>query len=560
MVQINNFTGFETQGLEESTASAGPPTFDTTDPGSGQACLLLDAAAEEYDLSLVADGITDTGSEYIVGFRVKFASLTGDETGFAELRTDTGRLWTIEVSATANKLDLEVSGDEVTSTGSVGTSNYHYVEVHCTRVGSSNDTLEFFINGVSEGTLSGITFSTDPTLMRFRYDGSNTIRVDDVYILSGATAATDRLGGGTISEMPEVFAYQNDLASATADLSAVSGGGAVLNAGNWDDAAETPGNESSSADFTGTPLDGVAYTDFGIRPGPAAVLGDTYFFDESDASCVNNASLWTGCTSGFDGSTATGVSTSSTTAGSATSGYIGAEGTDAPSSGGTINAVIARVFGSRGGTAAALNAEIATNGRAELLMDQNFEVPDTVTGWGPWFVVPAPSGGWTFATIQALEIRLYDPTTSTNVVICRRAEIFVQHSTGSTQFNPTIDGDANIRAWKGIWHAERGGGGATTHTIYIGNDADTEGNFDSTTIALLNNTEADFEFLGETDPPLSTENFAQGFGVSGNQDFRCREMWATLLHVPSAADDVDAGILIGGEQQPLIKPGGMVPY
>ncbi len=41
------------------------------------------------------------------------------------------------------------------------------------------------------------------------------------------------------------------------------------------------------------------------------------------------------------------------------------------------------------------------------------------------------------------------------------------------------------------------------------------------------------------------------------------EGWAalTISIFPAAADsDVDAGILIGGEQQPMIKPGGMVPY
>jgi hypothetical protein len=203
-----------------------------------------------------------------------------------------------------------------------------------------------------------------------------TLLFDDVYILSGATAASDRLGDC------EVLVYQNDLASATADDGAVGSDPGTLDTGNWDDSAETPGNNANNSAFTVTAADsGVAYTDGGSRAGPS---GDA-----------------------------------------------------------------------------------------------------------------------------------------------------------------DIDGDSNIRAWKGVWNADRTGGGGTTHTIYIGHDSDVTDGFDSAIVTLLNGTVDEFTLLGETDPPLSTENFAQGFGKSsGGRDFDNRDMWAMLLHIPSAAPTGDP--LLGG--------------
>ncbi len=405
MVQINNFTGFETQGNEESSGVTATPLYNTSIPRSGAACIDL-SATENYSFPWVADGVTDAGTDYIFGFGFRTDSTAFSNATIVSVFDDSGGL-IFEVRAASTEVIFlrDANGTQIGLVDfTISPDTWYYVEVYA-QLNNASANWEWFVDGTSieSGSAADLTdgnaFGTATSDLVFDDVGNASTFFDDVYILSGASAATDRFGGGTINEMPEVFMYQNDRneGDGTADLSAISGGGLTLNSGEWTDAANTPGSEASSADFTGTPLDGVAYTDGGARAGPS---GDA-----------------------------------------------------------------------------------------------------------------------------------------------------------------NIDGDSNIKAWKGIWHAERGGGGATTHTIYIGNDADTEGNFDNGTIALLNNEEANFELLGETDPPLSTENFAQGFGVSGNQDFRCREMWATLLHVPSAADsDVDAGILIGGEQQPIIKPGGMVPY
>ena len=46
--QMNNVTGFETQGTEEASATAGTPTFETTNQRSGESALILDNSAEQY--------------------------------------------------------------------------------------------------------------------------------------------------------------------------------------------------------------------------------------------------------------------------------------------------------------------------------------------------------------------------------------------------------------------------------------------------------------------------------------------------------------------------------
>ncbi len=568
MVQINNFTGFETQGLEETNSAAGTPTFETINQRTGGSALILDDTAEEYDFPWVADGITDAGDDYVIGFAFRKSANAADI--FLRILDDAAGLVLRLNLLSGGDIEFRNSGGSLLDTSAVLNSDqWYYFEIYFEN--TNTGAWEWFQDGVSIGSgTSDFQPAASPalgasSLIKLEGIATVTLLFDDVYILSGATAATDRLGGGTINEMPEVFMYQNDRneGDGTADLSAISGGGLTLNSGEWTDAANTPGSEASSADFTGTPLDGVAYADGGARRGPANLTGDTYYFDTSDAGPRDNDSVWTNDANGFDGSIST--LTRSTTSGTFATNELQGEGTTAPSSGGTIGECFARIYAEGDDSDDEVQFVVLTDGEAETALSSRAFAPGTVARWSPWFAMTEPGGGWTFAVIQALETTFWGSSDATfNGIDVYRVEIFIEHTSGSETWDrgTIVDGDANIKAVKGIWHAERGGGGATTHTIYIGNDADSEGGFDSTTITLLNNTEADFEFLGETDPPLSTENFAQGFGVSGNQDFRCREMWATLLHVPSAADDadVDAGILIGGEQQPLIKPGGMVPY
>ena len=69
--------------------------------------------------------------------------------------------------------------------------------------------------------------------MRFANGATaSALGIDDYYLISGATASSDRLAG-TLGV--EIFKYQSSKASATPD-----DGGGDLNTGEWGDAGETP--------------------------------------------------------------------------------------------------------------------------------------------------------------------------------------------------------------------------------------------------------------------------------------------------------------------------------
>ena len=374
-LQINNFTGFETQGPEESS-SVTSDAYDTTNPRSGSSALSLNAATDIYDLPWVADGVTDAGTSYVFGF------------AFRKSGNDNANLLTIQDDSNAQIITVFLNSDGTVdlqdaafgvldSTAALNNDQWYYIEVYA-ELNSASGAWEWFLDGVSQGSDTGAdltdgnAFGTATSRMRFAASSSITVLFDDVYILSGASSASDRLGGSTISEMPEVFMYQNDIATSevSPDIAAITGA-SDLNTAGWGDAAETPGDDNNLCAYTDTTArSGCAYADGGSRAGPS---GDS-----------------------------------------------------------------------------------------------------------------------------------------------------------------NIDGDANIVAWKGIWRGDRAGGGASTWTIYMGNDADSIGGFDNRTVTLLNGNIQNFELLGEIDPPLSTENFAQGIGKNGGgRDWRLYEMWATLLHVPN---------------------------
>ena len=103
-----------------------------------------------------------------------------------------------------------------------------------------------------------------------------------------------------------------------------------------------------------------------------------------------------------------------------------------------------------------------------------------------------------------------------------------------------IDGTSNIKGWKGTWRLERGNGGTTTHTCYLGDDGATfSSGFDSMS-ATVNSTPGNFYFCTDvaTNMPTSTDFFSQGVGVSGARDLYIHEMAAFVLHVPSAEEVV----------------------
>ena len=128
---------------------------------------------------------------------------------------------------------------------------------------------------------------------------------------------------------------------------------------------------------------------------------DSYYFDASDAGPTDEGTVWTGDANAFDGDTATSATTS--TVGSASTNRLLAEGTNAPATGGTILDVERRVFGSSSDGTGDMWVRVYTDGEGELLWNTSLLNLSSAGAWNPWASLTVPSGGWTWAKIQALE-------------------------------------------------------------------------------------------------------------------------------------------------------------
>jgi hypothetical protein len=159
----------------------------------------------------------------------------------------------------------------------------------------------------------------------------------------------------------------------------------------------------------------------------------TYYFDGSDAGPTDPDNAWTNDANAFDGSTATDAIT--LTSGGVSSNFLLGEGTTAPSSGGVITQVRARIYIGSGddGTAAA----IYTDSLAELLGTAN---SGSANNHGSYVSLSTPTGGWTWAKLQALEVKIYRPALFTiNGSGIARVEIEVTTIPTVTTDTPTLE-------------------------------------------------------------------------------------------------------------------------
>ncbi len=265
---LNQFIGFETGGLEEATSTAGTPeATEATVVRSGIRSLKMDGVNDNYSfnpLGIVASG----GTGNILGFAFYTTDKTPSGTRqFVRMADD--------VDALILNIQLETNGDVVLldNTGSNTAINdpftinqWHYIELFWEH--SDSGSWELFVDGTSVGSGSSRDMSGGGTLdeCSFFDIGQGIQYFDDVYWLSGATSISDRLGGSSISEMPEVFGYQNTAEDATDQ-------GDTLDNGTWALVSETPLNEGTSNDafydVGSAQKDGHTVTDEGSRSGPS---------------------------------------------------------------------------------------------------------------------------------------------------------------------------------------------------------------------------------------------------------------------------------------------------
>ena len=251
---LNDFSGAETGGLEETSATVGTPSAPTANPRSGARAYRL-AAGDAIEFAPFAT-VADAGTDYVVGASVSFDDVTpAAAVPFLSLREGAAEFLRLELTTGGDVLVVDANGATIrTIAGPFTAAAHHFVEVYFRH--SASGTVEVFIDDASQGSDSAQDLTDGGTFDTVRFENAAasaaTLDVDDYYLKSGATAAADRFGP------VEVFGYQ-------AWPNAGTDNGSALDLGTWDLAGETPldasaghivsytaNNKNGSADSDGT--------------------------------------------------------------------------------------------------------------------------------------------------------------------------------------------------------------------------------------------------------------------------------------------------------------------
>ncbi len=166
-------------------------------------------------------------------------------------------------------------------------------------------------------------------------------------------------------------------------------------------------------------------------------------FDVSDAGPTDPDVRWTNDSNAFDGDGATFARTASI--GSSTSNYLEGQGTSAPASGGTIESVqlLLRVSNDNNFVPEALGFRVTTDGAGETLLE-GARTPPAGVPIDVRIDISAPTGGWTWAKLQALEIRYWKDGGTEDIEIYR-GRISVKTTEPQTFHVATQQEDGRVR-------------------------------------------------------------------------------------------------------------------
>jgi len=271
---LNNFWGAETGGLEETVASDANSDISSSEVNSGTYSYhAVGSSTIDFD---PFESVADAGGGYVFGF---WSKQTAGSITIA-IRGGGSPIIAIQISTALGQIRLWDANSSEVDAATADFSDGGYVEVYFTTT-----TAEVFIDGTSALSVTGEDFDngSSPDLVRLAFsDATNWI--DDIYFMSGATSASDRLGGC------EVFAYRSSLASATPDYTKGSNG--ALNSGQWVDAQDLPFSESNVAIYSDTTARaGVAQTnDLGGAENAGGPSGDSNV--DGDSNIVAMKGIW----------------------------------------------------------------------------------------------------------------------------------------------------------------------------------------------------------------------------------------------------------------------------
>ena len=168
---------------------------------------------------------------------------------------------------------------------------------------------------------------------------------------------------------------------------------------------------------------------YGINPPHKHTRQGIYYFDASDSGPTEPDGQWSNDSLGFDGATNTYADT--TTVGTSSSNNLSAVGTNAPASGGTIESVEFRILSYVQDSSAYLDFEVKHSTETLGTGSHNYASTET---WSPHITLTAPTGGWTWAKVQALELNVWKDSGGVNGARLYRAEVWVNISDGDYYF------------------------------------------------------------------------------------------------------------------------------
>lgn len=299
------------------------------------------------------------------------------------------------------------------------------------------------------------------------WDGTKTFYAEIVYMVSSTK------GSGTITLQED-----NGSFGAWADKVTIVSGGI----------ATTP-TRIRSASFT--PVDGRHYRIATLNASSKSTISvynakiivdqaganttTSYYFDASQAGPTDSAAVWTNDANAFD-SDAT-PSTKATTTSSTITQTLDGTGTTAPTSGNPITQVRARTYTeSIGGTGTKrIDVDVFASG---VNLGTAFGT-DGAAAWGSYSVLTVPSGGWTWAKINALQVK-YKPFQSLggSTLGAYKTEVEVTYGDGTTAltlFEPqylllnTTDAGTGLQSYQTLWDSTEWSG--VTNSYKYSHDA-----------------------------------------------------------------------------------------
>ncbi len=260
---LNNFVGFETGGLEEAESTSGSPLIQTTVVRTGTYALQCAVGgSDKFRVGAFDGGPSDAGDKYIVGFAFRTNDVTPSTGHNIVIAESSGgfRQMSLKLVATTGDLELRNNPDSVvgTATAPLTVDTWHYIEIYWEN--TTSGVAEVFIDDVQVISVSAIDFFGGD-LFRYSFiggvgsDGDDFF--DDIYMQSGATAASDRLGSAA-----EVISYRSSKSSVTPD-----DGGGDLDVGTWLAAQTIPFSAGIGAEYTSAGAGAVDTDDVGGSAG-----------------------------------------------------------------------------------------------------------------------------------------------------------------------------------------------------------------------------------------------------------------------------------------------------